>query len=146
MHCSIKQLVLFAAVLLVPINSGAQVHGAAPFAAPRKKMTVAEAMKKAPELDKALVPFGKKLADAEVKLKKNPKDEKLKKGVVEAAYGYGHELMTLQQGTLPPPIQYRAALGYYRKALAVDPKHAPSLKEKKMIDDIYSGMPGGIPK
>lgn len=145
MSCSMKQLVMIAAVLLMPSIVGAQ-NGAPPFAGLGKKMTVAEAMKKAPELDKALVPFGKKLAIAEVKLKKNPKDAKLKKGVVEAAYNYGHELITLPQGTLSPPVQYRAALGYYRKALAIDPKHAPSLKEKKTIDDIYSGMPGGIPK
>ena len=42
--------------------------------------------------------------------------------------------------------QYRAALALYRKALAVDPKHKPSLDEKQKIDDIYKGMPGGIPK
>ncbi len=145
MKCSIKQLVMFTAVLLVPISSGAQ-NGAPPFASGGKKMTVADAMKKAPELDKALIPFGKKLADADAKLKKSPKESKLKKGVVDAAYSYGHELMALPQGKLPPPVQYRAALGYYRKALSIDPKHEPSLKEKKMIDDIYSGMPGGIPK
>jgi hypothetical protein len=54
--------------------------------------------------------------------------------------------MHLPQGKLTPPVQYRAALALFRRVLAVDPKHQGSLAEKKTIDDIYIGMPGGIPK
>lgn len=135
------------ALLALPLGAQAQqgAPGAPPFAG-ANKMTTEEALKQAPKLDKALVPLDKAFSDAQAKLKKKPKDAKVKQAYVDTAYKYAHTLMTLPQGTLRPPVQYRAALALYRKILAVDPKHKPSLDEKKQIDDIYRGMPGGIPK
>jgi tetratricopeptide (TPR) repeat protein len=115
----------------------------APFAG-GKKMTTAEALKAAPGADPTLVPFDKAFKAAEAKLKKSPKDAKVKKAYVDAAFKYGHAAM--ERGQVSPRIMYRASLALYRKALAVDPKHKPSLDEKKLIEDIYAGMPGGIPK
>jgi len=134
------KLILVALALAVPFGVQAQN---APFAG-GKKMTVEEALKAAPSTDPTLVPFEKTFKAAEVKLKKSPKDAKVKKMYVDATYKYGNAAM--EKGQSSPKIMYRAALALYRKALAVDPKHKPSLDEKKMIEDIYKTMPGGIPK
>jgi|HubBroStandDraft_4_1064222.scaffolds.fasta_scaffold178961_2 hypothetical protein len=140
-----KSTLLFAVLALsaVPLITSAQ--GAPPFAG-KKAMTCEEALIQAPKDDAELTPLAKGLADASVKLKKSPKDANVKKAYVDSAFKYGDALMHLPQGKLTPPVQYRAALALFRKALAVDPKHKGSLAEKKAIDDIYSGMPGGIPK
>lgn len=137
---SFGKIILLALALAVPFGVQAQN---APFAG-GKKMTVAEALKAAPGTDPTLVPFEKEFKAAETKLKKSPKDAKVKKAYVDAAFKYGHEAM--EKGQSSPRVMYRAALALYRKALAVDPKHKPSLAEKKLIEDIYSTMPGGIPK
>lgn len=128
---------------VVALRAEAQ-GGAPPFAG--KKITCDEALKQAPIDDKELVPLAKTLAGTEEKLKKSPKDAAVQKAYVDAAFKYGDALMHLPQGKLTPPVQYRAALALFRKALAVNPKHQGSLAEKKSIEDIYSGMPGGIPK
>jgi hypothetical protein len=65
---------------------------------------------------------------------------------VDATYKYANTILTQPQGQMSPPVQYRAALALYRRVLAVDPKHEPSLKEKRTIEDIYKTMPGGVPK
>jgi hypothetical protein len=51
----------------------------------------------------------------------------------------------MDRGKLTPPVQYRAALALYRKAIAVDPKHKPSLAAKKQIEDVYKSMGMPIP-
>lgn len=139
----------FAVLALLALPLGAQAQppagGAPPFAG-KKSMTTEEALKQAPKDDPDLAPLAKAFDAAAAKLKKEPKKPEVKKAYVDAGYKYAHTLMTLPQGKLTPPVQYRAALALYRKVLAVDPKHAPSLAEKKQIDDIYAGMPGGIPK
>ena len=109
-------------------------------------MTTEEALKQAPKDDPDLAPLAKTFDAAAVKLKKTPKDEKIKKAYVDAGYTYAHALMTIDRGKMRPAVQYRAALALYRKVLAVNPKHQASLDEKKSIDDIYASMPGGIPK
>lgn len=133
-------------MLGVQMGSTAQTHPGAPPFAGKKSMTCDEALKQAPKDDADLVPLAKGLSEAEGKLKKSPKSSAVQKTYVEAAFKYGDALMHLPQGKLTPPVQYRAALALFRKVLAVDPKHKGSLEEKKTIDDIYQGMPGGIPK
>lgn len=110
-----------------------------------KPMTCEDALKQAPKDDPGLAPMDKAFKDVEAQLKKTPKDEKVKKNYVEQAYKYGHTVM-VGRDKLRPAIQYRASLALFRKALAVDPKHKASLNEKKMIEDIYATMPGGVPK
>ena len=42
-------------------------------------------------------------------------------------------------------VKYRAALDDYRKALEADPKNEDAIKNKKMIEDIYTSMGRPIP-
>src|ERR1051326_4071222 len=132
----------FAAVaLLLALPLCVQAQGKPPTAPGKppasKPMTCEEALKQAPKDDPGLAPLDKAFKAAEAQLKKSPKDEKIKKAYVESAYKYGHTTM-MDRGKLRPAIQYRAALALYRRALAVDPKHKPSLDDKKMIEDIYA--------
>ncbi len=143
-----NRTVVLACLSAIILGSGfsqtsARAQGA-PFAG--KKITCAEALVQAPKDDPELVPLAKALANADAKLNKAPKAPAAQKAVVDAAFKYGDTLMHLAQGKLTPPVQYRAALALFRKALAIDPKHKGSLSEKQAIDDIYRGMPGGIPK
>ena len=108
-----------------------------------KPMTLAEAMKMAPQQDKSLVPLANAVNAADAKLKKSPKDAAAKKAYVEAEYKFGHAAE--YESALSPRIKYRAALAAYRNALTVDPRHQPSQTEKLKIEDIYRSMPGGIP-
>lgn len=116
----------------------------APFAA-GANLTAEQALKEAPKKNPKLAPLQKEYDAAEARWKKKPKDAAAKKAYVEAAYKYGHTIM-VGRGDLPPAIQYRASLALYRKALAVDPKHQPTLADKKSIEDIYKSMGRPIPK
>ena len=109
-----------------------------------KPMTLAEAAAEAPKDDKSLAPLAAAYTKADSEMKKAPKDASAKKAFVEAAYNYGHAAEI--SDALGPRVKYRSALYLYRKALAVDPQHAPSLKEKEQIEQIYAGMPGGVPQ
>ena len=141
---NISVVTLAVMALAVPCLSRAQGGGMAPPFAGAKKVSVDEAVRVAPQQDKTLVPLSKAVDAAGTKLKKSPKDAAAKKGYVEALYKFGYAAEV--SNTLSPPVKYRAALGLYRRALAIDPKHQPSLTEKQKIEDIYKGMPGGIPK
>ena len=139
-----SKLVLTVLALAVPFGVQAQN---APFAgggAGMKKMTTEEALKAAPGADPTLKPFDKEFTTAAAKLKKSPKDAKVKKAYVDAAFKYGHAAM--ERGQSAPRVMYRASLALYRKALAIDPKHQPSLAEKKVIEDIYRSMNIDVPK
>jgi tetratricopeptide (TPR) repeat protein len=83
------------------------------------------------ELDKAV-------AEAEKRLKANPKDAVSKAGAVEAYFKRGFALTDARQ--------YAAALGDYRKALKLDPAHEESLKWQKQIIGIYEMMKKEYPK
>jgi tetratricopeptide (TPR) repeat protein len=139
-------LAAVALALILPL--GVQAQGGMPGApyASGKKMTTDDALKQAPKDDPSLAPLEKAFTATASALKKSPKDAKAKKAYVEAAYKYGKTCEDNANNKLSRPVQYRAALALYRKALAVDPHHKPSLDEKKKIDDIYQHMPGGIPK
>ena len=108
-------------------------------------MTSEEALKQAPKDDPSLQPLDKAFSEAGAKLKKSPKDAKLKKAYVDTGYNYGHTVM-MDRGKLRPTVQYRAALAIYRKVLVVDPKHKKTLEDKKLIEDIYKQMGLPIPK
>ncbi len=146
MKTRIFGLAAVALALVFPL--GVQAQGGppgAPFAG-GKRVTTEEALKQAPKDDPSLAPLDKAYMAAAASLKKSPKDAKAKKAYVEAAYKYGKTCEDNVSGKLSRPVQYRAALALYRKALAVDPKHKPSIDEKLKIEDIYKSMPGGVPK
>ena len=146
MKTRILGLAALALALALPL--GVQAQGGMPGApyAGGKKVTVAEALIQAPKDDPGLAPLDKAFYSAAAALKKSPKGAKIKKAYVETAFKYGKTCEDNASGKLSRPVQYRAALALYRKALAVDPKHKPSIDEKQKIEDIYKSMPGGVPK
>lgn len=149
MKFSFVKLALAATLMALPLGVIAQPPhgGVAPFAGGGgKKMTTEDALKEVTKLDKSFAPMEKAFQAEAAKLKKSPKDAKVKKSYVDSAYNYGHSVMLARGGKLPPAVMYRASLALYRKALAVDPKHQPSLTDKKMIEDIYQGMGMPVPK
>src|SRR5205823_10044322 len=81
----------------------------------------------------------------EKKLKAKPSDSKLKMATAEAWYKAGFAC-EYSKKSLPAKARYRTALKHYRRALALNPNHAGAKKEKDQIEQIYRGMPGGIPK
>ncbi|HZO87667.1 MAG TPA: hypothetical protein VFB38_04950 [Chthonomonadaceae bacterium] len=109
-----------------------------------KSLTPEEALKVAPTLDPNLAPLKKAMETAEANWKHNPADPQAKAAYVEATYQYGHAVM--EDGQKQPRIMYRAALALYRRALAVDPGHKPSLEDKQLIESIYQSMGMPIPK
>lgn len=139
-------LAMLTLALAMPLAAQAQGGAGAPPFAGAKPMTTEQALAQAPKDDPSLAPYLKAMTAAAGALKKGSKDPKAKKAYVEATYKYGKACEDNASGKLSRPVQYRAALALYRRALAIDPKHKPSLDEKKKIDDIYAGMPGGIPK
>ncbi|MCW3098583.1 MAG: hypothetical protein JWL77_4201 [Chthonomonadaceae bacterium] len=144
MKTRVLGLAMVALALALPLAVQAQ-GGAPPFAG-AKRLTTEAALIQAPKDDPSLLPLQKAYFAAGAALKKSNADPKAKKAYVEAAYKYGKTCEDNASGKLSRPVQYRAALALYRKALAIDPKHKPSLEEKQKIEDIYKSMPGGVPK
>lgn len=130
-----------------PMSGEAPQAGAsgAPFAG-GPPMSAEEALKSVSKMDAALVPLEKAMQSAEKERKSQPDNAKAKADYVEATYKFGHAIMTDRSGKLPQVVMYRAALAAYRRALAADPKHQPSLDDKKLIEDIYVQMGRPIPK
>lgn len=87
----------------------------------------------------------KQLAELEAKLKKSPKEGKLKSEVAEASYQVGYFIEYGKPG-LSPREKYRPALKLYRRALELNPKHAGAKKEKDQIEAIYKQMGMPIPQ
>ena len=85
-----------------------------------------------------------RLKALEAKLAKQPKDAKLKQQAAEANYQVGYTMMTNPE--LPPRVKYRGALKLFRRALALNPKHAKAAADRKQIEDIYSQMGMPIPQ
>jgi hypothetical protein len=85
-----------------------------------------------------------KLKALEAKLAKSPKDAKLKSEVAEANYQVGYQME--YNSSLSPREKYRGALAKYRRALALNPKHAKAAKEKDQIEAIYKQMGMPVPK
>jgi hypothetical protein len=118
----------------------ASPHGGAP-----PKVSLTEALAQAPKLDPSLAPLQKAYESADAAYKKNSKDAAVKKTYVEAAYTYGHAI-EYSEKVDQPAVKYRASLLLYRKALAADPAHADSIREKKQIESIYQGMGMPVPQ
>jgi hypothetical protein len=87
--------------------------------------------------------LAKKVTDTEAAYAKDPSAAN-KKQLVEAAYTYGNTMMNDPE--LPPRVKYRAALKQFRRALALDPSHAGSKKNKEMIESIYRQMGRPVPE
>jgi hypothetical protein len=77
------------------------------------------------------------VADAEKKLKANPKDEALKKSLSEA--------FTKRGVALTEARQYAAAIGDYRKALKYDADNAEAKKWIATITSIYQSINREVP-
>ena len=84
-----------------------------------------------------------KLKALEAKLAKKPNDAKLKSETAEANFQVGYTMM--MDETLLPRVKYPGALKHYRRALALNPKHAKAAANKKQIEDIYKSMGRPIP-
>ncbi len=117
----------------------------APFASGSAPLTSEEALKHVATMDSSLMVLQTAMEKAQADYKKKPGDPTLKAAYVDATYKFGHAVME-DQGKIPPRIQYRAALALYRRALAVDPKHKPSLDDKALIETIYKQMGMPVPE
>ena len=109
------------------------------------KITLEEALASVPKTEPKYEDYAKRLTEAEAALKEKPDDPATKKTYVETAYEYGHEVMA-GANQIPAPIKYRAALALFRRALKVDPDHAPSQTDKKSIEDVYTQLGRPIPE
>ena len=93
-------------------------------------------------------PQATKLEAAAVKAEKaskaKPKDTKLREKAAEAYFKAGSAYEHSSVITVPR-AKYRPALRLFRKALALNPKHAKAAAEKKLIEDIYTQMGMPIP-
>jgi hypothetical protein len=121
-----------------PMTSGGGTSGG------NSAMKAEDALKIVTTVDTDLVPLQKTMQQTESAYKKSPDDGKLKAAYVEATYTFGHAAMS--DGQKDPRIMYRAALALYRRALAVDPSHQPSLDDKNMIESIYKSMGRPVPE
>jgi tetratricopeptide (TPR) repeat protein len=132
-------LVLASEPTLAQVNKTMQKPGtpASPSAPITRRMDMAQTDPEVTKLEAAAVKLEKQA-------KAKPKDSKLKVKAAEAYYqaGYACEYSKV----LAPKPRYRGALKLYRKCLELNPDHAKAAAEKKQIEDIYRGMPGGIPK
>ena len=119
---------------------------AAPFAGGGgSALTAEEALKQVPALDPKFAPMDRAMRDKEALLKQAPNDSKAKAAYVDSAYNYGKELVH-GDTAMSQKIRYRAGLALFRRALKVDPKHAPSLEETALVEGIYTSMRLPIPK
>jgi hypothetical protein len=131
-------------------GSGGGAMSGAPAASPHggsapAKMSLTDALAQAPRLDPSLGPLKQSYEAAEAAYKKNSKDAAVKKSYVEATYAYGHAI-EYSDKVDQPSVKYRASLLLYRKALAADPAHADSIREKQQIESIYQSMGMPVPK
>jgi hypothetical protein len=132
-----------AALLALPFAAIAQPPNA-PFAG-AARMTCAQALKQAPKDEPHLAPMAKAFDAEAARLKKSPKDPKVKRAYADAGARYAHEIMQGRE-KLTPPIQYRAALALCRMVLAVDPKNAECQRDESQILDVYKSMGRPIPQ
>jgi hypothetical protein len=118
----------------------------APFAGGKAApMSSEEALTKVVPMDPGLAPLEAAMKAAEAQMKAKPGDPKLKVAYADATYKFGHAVMT-DQNVTNQRIKYRAALALYRRALAVDPAHRPSMDDKELIEAIYKQMGMSVPE
>ena len=124
-----------AALMTVSLGAPAQPPNA-PFAG-QAKVTCAQALKQVPKDEPELAPLARSFDAEAAKLKKSPKDAKVKKAYVDAAVKYEKKIYT-GPVKLSPAIKYRASLALCRLVLAVDPKNAECTKDQGQIIEIYT--------
>ncbi len=81
---------------------------------------------------------------AEAAYLKAPKNPAMKKAFAQANAQLGRA--TMYDSATPPRTKYPTALGYYRKALMLDPSNGIARTDKKMIEDVYKKMGRPVPK
>jgi hypothetical protein len=135
--------IIAAALLAVPLGVMGQPPNA-PFAA-QAKMTCAQALKEIPKDDPVLATLAKSVDAEGARLKKSPKDARVKKAYVDTAIKYEQKIY-LGQSKLSPVIKYRATLALCRMVLAVDPKNTTCKNDMDQIVQIYRGMNKPIPQ
>ncbi len=152
MRTSLKPAVAAVALLAFPMVILAQGPQRAPFAggggapfAAQAKMTCAQALKDVSKNDAGLSALAKPFNASAAKLKKSPKDAKVKKVYVDAAIKY-EQAIYLGPSKLSPPIKYRAALALCRLVLAVEPKNAQAKADEDQMVGIYKQMGRPVPQ
>ncbi len=133
-----------AALSLVSLGALAQGPGMAPFAG-QAKMTCAQALGQAGKEDPELGKMAKSFDAEAAKLKKSPKDAKVKKAYVDTGMKYEQRIVR-GANKLNPAIKYRAGLALCRLVLAVDPKNPECKKDMAEIVDIYKSMGRPVPQ
>ena len=142
MNKTLHAALIGAALLTISAGAFAQPPNA-PFAG-AAKMTCAEALKEAGKSGPPLAPLAKSFDAEAAKLKKSPKDAKVKKAYVDSAIKY-EQAVYLGATKLSPSIKYRASLALCRAVLAVDPKNAQCKKDEDQIVAIYKQMGRPVP-
>ena len=133
-----------AALAIIPFGALAQGPAVAPFAA-QAKMTCAQALGQVARDETELGKLAKTFDADAAKLKKSPKDAKVKKSYVEDGVKFEQKVVHGAK-KLNPAIKYRAGLALCRMVLAVDPKNVESKKDMDEIVGIYKGMGREVPK
>jgi len=80
--------------------------------------------------------------DAEAKFMSSKSDADKKEYITKQMSAANYLMF---EANLSPKKKYKPALQRYNKVLALDPKHAEALENKKQIEDIYQSMGMPIP-
>lgn len=133
-----------AVLSVLAMGAQAQPPGGAPFAG-MAKMTCAEALAKISRDNSDIGKLAKSFDADAAKLKKSPKDAKVKKAYVESGVNLEQKIYN-GAGKLSSPIRYRASLALCRMVLTVDPKNTVCKMNMDKIVEIYKGMHMEVPK
>ena len=146
MNLNFTRIAALAGAVLITLPLGVLAQGPpnAHFAG-AAKMSCAQALKDAPKNDTELAGMAKTFDAEAARLKKSPKDAKVKKAYTDA--GVKYEQRIVRGGNkLSPPVKYRAGLALCRMVLAVDPKNPECKRDMAEIIDIYKSMSRPIPQ
>jgi hypothetical protein len=92
--------------------------------------------------DTKAVEMMKAADDAEAKFMSSKSDADKKEYITKQMSAANYLMF---EANLSPKKKYKPALQRYNKVLALDPKHAEALENKKQIEDIYQSMGMPIP-
>ena len=139
---------IVAGAALLAFALGVAAHGGQPPNAPfagQAKMTCAQALKETPKNSPELTQLAKAFDAEAAKIKKSPKDARVKKAYVDAGVKYEQKIV---RGTtkLSSPVKYRAGLALCRLVLAVDPKNPECKRDMDEIVGIYKSMNKPVPE
>ena len=129
---------------ILPFGALAQGPVVAPFAA-QAKMTCAQALSQVSKDDPELAKMAKGFDAEGVRLKKSPRDLKVKKAYVDSGVKYEQKIVR-GANKLNPAVKYRAGLALCRLVLAVDPKNIECKKDMGEIVGIYKNMGRPVPQ